>query len=185
MWVITCVRAKEQRWGQKRSAKEEHILVITYLSNLMGRKRGRGRERQGRGSRVKVEVKGEGKGKGVSIEVEVKVKGEGMSVEVEVEEEEEGSMRVRAEGEGEDRRWRVDVMEVGSTGSGSVRVLFRAGRCTHFGGGNKMKNAPQCHVERINMATRFFLSFFSTCNSCPPHSAEPPNPLPTLMPSCI
>ena len=134
---------------------------------------------------MSVEVKVEGEGEDVSIEVKVKVEGEGVSVEVKVEEEEEGSMRVRAEGEGEDRRWRVDVMEVGSTGSGSVRVLFRAGRCTHFGGGNKMKNAPQCHVERINMATRFFLSFFSTCNSCPPHSAEPPNPLPTLMPSCI
>ena len=41
-------------------------------------------------------------------------------------------------------------------------------------------------MERINMATRrFFLSFFSTCNSCPPHSAEPPNPSPTLMPSRI
>ena len=156
----------------------------------MGQKRRRGHERQGRGSRVKVEGKGKGKGKGegegVSIEVKVKVEGEGMSIEVEVEEEEEGSMCVRAEGEGEDRRWRVDVAEVGSTGSGSVRVLFRAGHCTHFGGGNKMKNAPQCHVEWINMAMRhFFLSFFSICNSCPPHSAEPPNPSPMLMPSHI
>ena len=145
MWVIICMRAKEQRWGQKRSAKENHILVITYLSNPMGRKCGCGRERQGRGSRV--EVEGEGEGEGVSIEVEVKVEGKGVSVEVEVEEEEEGSMRVHTEGEGEDRRWRVDIMEVGSTGSGSVRVLFRARRCMHFGGGNKMKNAPQCHVE--------------------------------------
>ena len=33
----------------------------------------------------------------------------------------------------------MDIAEVGSTGLGSVRVLFRAGHCTHFGGGNKMK----------------------------------------------
>ena len=113
---------------------------------------------------MRVEVEGEGEG--VSIEVKVKVEGEGVSVEVEVEEEEleEGSMCVRAEGEGEDRRWRVDIAEVGSTGSGSMRV-FRAGRCMHFGGGNNFENEKRTAVSRgmdqHGNASFLFVFFFN------------------------
>ena len=114
-----------------------------------------------------------------------------MSVELEVEDEEEGSVRVRAEGEGEDRRVEShDGCRRGGkhTGSESVRVLFRAGPCTHSVGdwwgeqNEKRGTAVSCGTDQHGNASFFFVFFFQHVTLV--HCAEP-NPSPMLMPSRI
>jgi hypothetical protein len=123
------------------------------------------------GGGVSVEVEVKGKGEDVSIEVEVKVESEGMSVKLEVEDEEEGSVRVRAEGEGEDRRVEShDGCRGGGkhTGSESVRVLFRAGCCTHLVGdwwgeqNEKRGTAVSRGTDQHGNVSFFFVFFFNT-----------------------
>ena len=120
---------------------------------------------------MSVEVEVEGEGEDVSIEVEVKVEGEGVSIELEVEDEEEGSVRVRAEGEGEDRRVESHDGRCGGgkhTGSESVRVLFRAGHCTHSVGdwwgeqNEKRGTAMSRGTDQHGNASFFFVFFFNT-----------------------
>ena len=120
---------------------------------------------------MSVEVEVEGEGEDVSIEVEVKVEGEGVSIELEVEDEEEGSVRVRAEGEGEDRRVESHDGRCGGgkhTGSESVRVLFRAGHCTHsvgdwWGEQNEKRGTAMSHgTDQHGNASFFFVFFFNT-----------------------